>query len=92
MRVLVCLLALAAMTAGAVPARAQERQTGTLRVVIKDPSGAVVPGMTPPADRNPDDTHALSEYNERLKRDPRFHTVWLPVGDGVAISIKVSPS
>ena len=53
-------------------------------------SGAVVPGMTPPADRNPHDTQALSEYNERLKDDPRFHSVWLPVGDGVAISTRVS--
>jgi predicted O-methyltransferase YrrM len=53
-------------------------------------SGAVVPGMTPPSDRNPHDTQALSEYNERLKGDLRFHTVWLPVGDGVAISTRVS--
>ena len=52
-------------------------------------SGEVVPGMTAPADRNPDDTKALSEYNQRLKDDPRFHTVWLPVGDGVAISTRM---
>jgi caffeoyl-CoA O-methyltransferase len=52
-------------------------------------SGAVVPGMPAPADRNPDDTKALSEYNQRLKDDPRFHTVWLPVGDGVAISTRM---
>jgi predicted O-methyltransferase YrrM len=52
-------------------------------------SGAVVPGMTAPADRNPDDTKALSEYNQRLKDDRRFHTVWLPVGDGVAISTRM---
>lgn len=55
-------------------------------------SGAVVPGIEPPPDRNPDDTKALAEYNQRLTADPRFHTVWLPVGDGVAISIRVSPS
>ena len=55
-------------------------------------SGAVVPGMTPTQPREPEETTALAEYNTRLSRDPRFHTVWLPVGDGVAISTKVSPS
>ena len=29
-----------------IPAHAQERQTGTLRVVVKDPSGAVIPNAT----------------------------------------------
>jgi len=38
------LLALAAIVAaGVVPAQAQARQTGTLRIVVKDPSGAVIP-------------------------------------------------
>jgi predicted O-methyltransferase YrrM len=55
-------------------------------------SGAVVPGMTPTEAKGPDDTQALSAYNHRLSEDPRFHTVWLPVGDGIAVSIKVSPS
>jgi hypothetical protein len=39
------LFALAAILAtGVVPALAQGRQTGTLRIVVKDPSGAVIPG------------------------------------------------
>ena len=45
MRTLV-LLAVAVVTTAGVPARAQERQTGTLRVVVKDPSGAVIPNAT----------------------------------------------
>ena len=40
---LVALLALAAAAAGAAPAAAQGRPTGMLRVVVKDPSGAVIP-------------------------------------------------
>jgi predicted O-methyltransferase YrrM len=55
-------------------------------------SGAVVPGMTPSETKRPEDTAALAAYNARLSEDPRFHTVWLPVGDGLAISTKVSPS
>jgi predicted O-methyltransferase YrrM len=55
-------------------------------------SGSVVPVMPPLEVKNADDTKALSEYNERLAADPRFHTVWLPVGDGVAISIRVAAS
>jgi hypothetical protein len=43
----VVLLALAAVIAArAVPVHAQTRQTGTLRVVVKDPSGAVIPNAT----------------------------------------------
>jgi hypothetical protein len=46
MKVLIAVLALAAITAGAVPAAAQARQTGSLRIVVKDPSGAVIPNAT----------------------------------------------
>lgn len=52
-------------------------------------SGAVVPGVEPPADRDTESTAAIAAYNARLSDDPRFHSIWLPVGDGVAISIKV---
>lgn len=52
-------------------------------------SGAVVPGVEPPADRDAESTAAIAAYNARLSDDPRFHSIWLPVGDGVAISIKV---
>ncbi len=53
-------------------------------------SGAVVPGFTPTQPRSPEETRVLAEYNLRLSADARFHTVWLPVGDGVAISTKVT--
>src|SRR5688500_18789853 len=42
MRTLI-LLALAVLAMTAAPARAQDRQTGTLRGVSNDPSGAVIP-------------------------------------------------
>jgi len=53
-------------------------------------SGAVVPGMTPERERNAEDTAAIAAYNAHLADDARFHTVWLPVGDGVSVSVKVS--
>jgi hypothetical protein len=46
MKGFIAVLALAAFAAGAVPAGAQTRQTGTLHVVVKDPSGAVIPNAT----------------------------------------------
>lgn len=52
-------------------------------------SGAVVPGVEPPPDRDAESTAAIAAYNARLADDPRLHSIWLPVGDGVAISIKV---
>ena len=52
-------------------------------------SGAVVPGFAPAEDPRTDDTAALAAYNERLSGDRRFHTVWLPIGDGLSISTKV---
>ena len=55
-------------------------------------SGAVVPGMTATEPRRQEDTDALSAYNTRLSQDRRFHTVWIPVGDGLSISTKVSSS
>jgi predicted O-methyltransferase YrrM len=55
-------------------------------------SGSVVPGMTPTEAKRQEDTDAIAAYNERLSSDPRFHTVWIPVGDGLSISTKVSPS
>ena len=46
MKRLVVMLVLAACAAGTTPARAQTRSTGTLRIVVKDPSGAVIPNAT----------------------------------------------
>jgi predicted O-methyltransferase YrrM len=52
-------------------------------------SGAVVPGMTPVEPRAQEDTDALAAFNQRLSADPRFNTVWVPVGDGLSISTRV---
>src|SRR5260221_5536190 len=46
MKILIAVLVVAALAAGAVPAAAQARQTGTLRIVVRDPSGAVIPNAT----------------------------------------------
>ena len=51
-------------------------------------SGEVIPGYVDPPKRNPEDATAIAAYNEGLGADDRLFTVVLPVGDGVAISIK----
>lgn len=51
-------------------------------------SGEVVPGFIDPPRRNADDTRAIAAYNERLLRETRLFTTLLPIGDGVAISVK----
>lgn len=51
--------------------------------------GEVVPGFAASPRKNAIDTAAIAAYNEALARDPRFSTTFLPVGDGVAIAIKV---
>jgi predicted O-methyltransferase YrrM len=51
-------------------------------------SGEVIPGYVDPPKRSPEDAKAIAAYNERLRADDRVFTVILPVGDGVAISIK----
>ncbi len=43
---LLALLLLAVTAAGVIPAQAQVRQSGALRIVVKDPSGAVIPNAT----------------------------------------------
>jgi hypothetical protein len=43
MKAFIALFVLAAVAGSAAPAAAQSRQTGTLRIVVKDPSGAVIP-------------------------------------------------
>jgi predicted O-methyltransferase YrrM len=55
-------------------------------------SGAVVPGLEPLQDRSAADTEAIAAYNRRLADDPRFFTVWLPVGDGVSVSTRIEPA
>ena len=51
-------------------------------------SGEVIPGYVDPPKCSPEDAKAIAAYNERLGADDRVFTVILPVGDGVAISIK----
>jgi predicted O-methyltransferase YrrM len=55
-------------------------------------SGAVVPGMAATQERSAADTDALATFNQRLSADARFQTVWVPVGDGLSISTKVTDS
>ncbi len=50
--------------------------------------GEVVPGFVAIPKRDPGDTRAIAEYNERLATQPRLTTTILPLRDGVAISVK----
>ncbi len=50
--------------------------------------GEVVPGFVTAPPERAADTAAIAAYNARLSADPRMHTTWLPVGDGVALAIK----
>ena len=34
--------------------------------------------------------YALTLYNGALQEKPNLHTVWLPIGDGVSVSVKIS--
>lgn len=52
-------------------------------------SGEVVPGLVVPPQRNPEDTAAIAAYNMRLAADERSYTTFLPVGDGVALTVKL---
>ncbi|MBI4477524.1 MAG: O-methyltransferase [Acidobacteria bacterium] len=54
-------------------------------------NGEVVPGYATTFSRNHADTVALRRYNQRLAADPRFTTVFVPVGDGMAIALKQTP-
>ena len=50
--------------------------------------GEVVPGFVAHPRRDPDDTRAISAYNERLNAHPHLMTVTIPLRDGVAISVR----
>jgi predicted O-methyltransferase YrrM len=52
--------------------------------------GEVVPGFVAEPKREPKDTRAIAEYNERLNAHPRLMTATVPLRDGVAISVKRS--
>jgi predicted O-methyltransferase YrrM len=50
--------------------------------------GEVVPGFVARPQRDPGDTRAIAEYNERLATHPQLITSIVPMRDGVAISVK----
>ena len=51
-------------------------------------SGEVIPGYVDPPQRGAADTAAIAAYNQTLAGDPRLFTTFLPIGDGVALSVK----
>jgi predicted O-methyltransferase YrrM len=54
--------------------------------------GEVAPGFTDAPKRNPDETRAIAEYNERINTHPGLLTTIVPLRDGVAISWKRNAS
>jgi predicted O-methyltransferase YrrM len=52
--------------------------------------GEVVPGFLAKPGRDPEETRAIAEYNERLTTHPELTTAIVPLRDGVAISVKRS--
>ncbi|MGC4086134.1 MAG: O-methyltransferase [Vicinamibacterales bacterium] len=50
--------------------------------------GEVVPGFVTTPHKQPDDTKAIAEYNERICNHPELTTSIVPLRDGVAISVK----
>ena len=51
--------------------------------------GEVVPGYIHPPVRNPVDTAAVAAYNARLAATTTLKTSWLPLRDGIAVSIRL---
>lgn len=51
--------------------------------------GEVVPNYVDRPVRNAEETAAVAAYNARLSADVHVKTVWLPIRDGVAVSIKI---
>ena len=50
--------------------------------------GEVAPGFTAHPTRDPADTRAIAEYNERVAAHPQLVTTIVPLRDGVSISVK----
>ena len=50
--------------------------------------GEVVPGLVTPPRRDPAETAAIADYSRRLVADPRLVTSFLPVRDGLALSLR----
>lgn len=51
--------------------------------------GEVVEGFVDPPVQDAEDTAAIRAYNARLAGDTRLFTTFLPLGDGVALSVKL---
>ena len=51
--------------------------------------GEVIDGFVDPPQRDASDTEAIRRYNDRLAADVRLFTTFLPLGDGVALSVKL---
>ena len=51
-------------------------------------NGEVISGYIDAPIHEAGDTAAIAAYNQKLARDPRVFTTFLPVGDGAALSIK----
>jgi predicted O-methyltransferase YrrM len=50
--------------------------------------GDVIPGFPAAPAHTAESTAIIARYSRRLAADPRLATVFLPVGDGVAVSVK----
>ena len=50
--------------------------------------GEVVPGLVASPHHPPEETEAIAAYNRRVVTDPRLVTSFLPVRDGLAMSVK----
>lgn len=50
--------------------------------------GEVVPGLVAPPRRDPEETAAIADFNRRLAADDRLVTSFLPVRDGLAVSVR----
>jgi caffeoyl-CoA O-methyltransferase len=51
--------------------------------------GEVIPDFLPKPERSLEDTDAIAAYNQALASEERLLTTWLPLRDGVTISVKV---
>ena len=52
--------------------------------------GEVAPGFQPSPRKNPDETRAIIEYNQRVAAHPLLLTSIVPLRDGLSISVKTS--
>lgn len=50
--------------------------------------GEVVPGFAAKPRKNPDETRAIADYNERLSMHPQLMTSMIPLRDGMSLSVR----